>query len=479
MAKRHRSEATPFTANLVIGSGDYGQATVDDAPGYKCVPIRRRRHGLLFASLHVSDSKIQLAEERFIELPFHPQWLATAPAAPEGNGSTTKAFYVAAGDDDMLHAIDGSSYQVESSMDALGGSAYVELSTPDWTGGAKWALCANYGSGVLSVLPLFARGALKEPAGRVECLDSGYHTRTIDPPTDSKQPWPLEGFDPKLADRQEACHPHQIVLVYGYNDQKNERLTWALACDLGADRVWTYEFDDRRGSLIGAVNSAQHLKLPAGSGPRHLVLLGEGKNGQLRSYQRDLLVCVACELSGELALCKFDTTHGKWNVLSTVDAMAGSGVTCSRSHHSGLSHIAASYSERYEYTIIYVASRTDNAIVAFRLERNGNAESFVGASTLTFVQRVSTKGVCTRHFAIINRPSEQAAGSSGGGGEEEEPVALVLGNQDSQTLVAYHIEPSDGTLREEGAAELKVLGVCPACIVRQCVEPSREEDGPL
>ena len=33
--------------------------------------------------------------------------------------------------------------------------------------------------------------------------------------------------------------------------------------------------------------------------------------------------------------------------------------------------------------------------------------------------------------------------------------------------------------RQEGAAELKVLGVCPACIVRQCVEPSREEDGPL
>ena len=55
----------------------------------------------------------------------------------------------------------------------------------------------------------------------------------------------------------------------------------------------------------------------------------------------------------------------------------------------------------------------------------------------------------------------------GGGdsGNEDEPAALVLGNQDSQTLVAYPIEPRDGMLREEGVAELAVLGMCPNCIV--------------
>ena len=41
----------------------------------------------------------------------------------------------------------------------------------------------------------------------------------------------------------------------------------------------------------------------------------------------------------------------------------------------------------------------------------------------------------------------------------------MVGNQDTQTLIAYPIEPSDGTLRDEGAVELKVLGVCPNCIV--------------
>lgn len=352
-AKRQRSEATPFTASLVIGSGDYGQATVEDAPGYKCVPIRRRRRGLLFVSLHVTDTidTIELTEERFVDLPFHPQWVAYAPPAPTGGGRVAKGYYYAAGDDDMLHAIDDSSYRVVSSMDALGGSAYVELST-ERVGGAKWALCANYGSGVLSVLPLFA-----------------HTTHTIDAPTDSKQPWPLDGLDPSLADRQEACHPHQVILARGYGHRDDEQLWWALACDLGADRVWTYEFDDRRGALIGAVNSARHLKLPAGCGPRHLVLLGEGEGGQLRAGQRHLLVCVACELSGELALCEFDAADGSWRMLSTVDVMAGSGAACSRSHHSGLSHIGAARSEQNGYTAVYVASRTDNVIVAFTPER--------------------------------------------------------------------------------------------------------------
>ena len=465
MAKRRRSE-TSFTTSIVVGSGDYGQATVEDAPGYKCVPIRRRRRGLLFASLHFTDSTMQLAEERFVALPFHPQWLAIAPPAPISSEVLTSGLYYAAGDDDMLHAIDGSSFQVESSMDAVGGSAHVELH-----GGAKWALCANYGTGVLSVLPLCAAEAtLEKTAGRVEHVSSGYHTRTIDPPTDSKQPWPLDGLDPSLADRQEACHPHQIILAHGHSVLKDEPLTWALCCDLGADRVWTYEFDARRGALIGAVSSARHLKLPAGSGPRHLVLLGEGENGQPCAGQRELLVAISCELSGEIVLCQFDTEEGRWTVLSAVDAMVGSGLTCSRSHHSGLSHIAAARSMRYD-TIIYVASRTDNALVAFRLERTRSTDSAGGVSTLTFVQRVSTMGVCPRHFAIVNRPSKPsvaAGGSSGGGGEE--PAALVVGNQDSQTLVAYRIEPSDGTLRE-GAVELRVLGVCPSCIV--CRPPTR------
>jgi 6-phosphogluconolactonase len=76
-------------------------------------------------------------------------------------------------------------------------------------------------------------------------------------------------FNPALADRQEAAHAHQVLL--------DTTEAWALVCDLGTDTVYVYAFDSDRGSLTGASNASRHLRLPEGSGPRHLSFHPSGK----------------------------------------------------------------------------------------------------------------------------------------------------------------------------------------------------------
>ena len=370
--KRKASGATE--RRLIVGSGDFGQATVDDAPGYKCINTKKKpKKGLLFISAPGTKSA---AVEGFATLPFHPQWISAHPH----NG-----LIYAAGDDDKLHAvsIDPQTLRatVLSSMDSLGGSAFVEISSD-----GRFALCANYGSGVLCVLPIAEDGS-------------------IGPPSDSKQPWPLEGLDPALEDRQEACHPHQVVLEPAAGK-------WALACDLGADRVWVYEFDTVRGALIGAINSDRHLRLPPGSGPRHLAFHPNGR-----------VVYVLCELSGKLVTCGWDAAAGRLHVLESLGVMP-KGVRCLRAHHSGLSHIAVTP----DGSTVYAASRTDNQLVRF----TANPKT----GKLSLASRESTQGVCPRHFYVDDE-------------------RLIICNQDTQTL----------RVASGGGALLDAQGICPNCII--------------
>lgn len=109
------------------------------------------------------------------------------------------------------------------------------------TEGSVWV--ANYGDGVVAVVPLAADGAPGAP-------------RTF----------PHEGTGP-VVDRQEGPHAH-FVHVWG------DRV---LVADLGADELRTYPLDggapsgsaDAAGGTVAAV-------LPPGTGPRHLVELADG-----------------------------------------------------------------------------------------------------------------------------------------------------------------------------------------------------------
>jgi 6-phosphogluconolactonase len=116
---------------------------------------------------------------------------------------------------------------------STGGAAPCHLAlSPD--GG--WLVTANYTSGSVSVHPVEVDGSLGERTDLVE------HRGRPGPQTD----------------RQDGPHAHQVVFVDG----------GLLVCDLGLDAVVGYHLDG--GRLIEVARSA----MPAGSGPRHLVIDG-------------------------------------------------------------------------------------------------------------------------------------------------------------------------------------------------------------
>ena len=115
-----------------------------------------------------------------------------------------------------------------------GGAAPCHLAT---SRDGRWLATANYASGSVSLHPVLEDGSLGTRTDLAE------HHGTLGP----------------RADRQDGPHAHQVVFV-------DDGL---LVCDLGLDAVVGHRLDD--GRLTEVTRSA----MPAGSGPRHLVLDGD------------------------------------------------------------------------------------------------------------------------------------------------------------------------------------------------------------
>ena len=142
-------------------------------------------------------------------------------------------------------------------------------------------LVANYGDGVLSVLPIGADGLPGEPTGVVRHRGDG-----PDRP------------------RQAGPHVHQAI-----TDPSGQ---WVLACDLGTDEVIAYALDTDHGT----VTRHSAAQLTPGAGIRHLAFSPDGS----RAY-------VAAELSSQLIVCDWDGDAGvltPTGVVSTVSTEGGS-----------------------------------------------------------------------------------------------------------------------------------------------------------
>jgi 6-phosphogluconolactonase len=219
---------------------------------------------------------------------------ATASAATDGatgGGGTdipeSPSFLAWHPDGRHLYAVgevqDGRVWAFE--VDEAGGAPRV-LGSAD-TGGAfpchlsvdpsgRWLVSANYGSGSLAVHELLPNGAVGRRTDLVQHEGSG--------PDD---------------DRQAGPHAHMAVFVTD---------TLVLAIDLGVDGVAAYRLDPQTGRLEPATDAWSSL--PAGFGPRHLVMLPGD------------LVALAGELTGEIALLRLDPVTGGLTLLDLRPASA-------------------------------------------------------------------------------------------------------------------------------------------------------------
>lgn len=229
------------------------------------------------------------------------------------------------------------------------------------------ALVANYDGGSVALLPIQSDGSLAPATSVVKHTGSG-----------------------PIADRQSEPHAHCIIA-----DPSNR---FALAADLGADRVFVYHLD-------AEVHKLRHVEggdtvMRAGAGPRHLAF-----------HPTLPLVFVANELDSTVATLRFDAERG---MLSPIDTRSTLPPGWTGTNYPADIHIAPSG------RTLYVSNRGHNSIGVF---------SVVETGALTLEQVVSTNGDWPRNFSL-------------------DPTGrwLLVANQKSNSIVVFGRDEEGGRL---------------------------------
>jgi 6-phosphogluconolactonase len=197
-------------------------------------------------------------------------------------------------------------------------------------------LVANYGGGTVAVLPVGPDGRLS-PASSVQAH---------------------EGKGPN-AGRQDKPHAHGIYL------DAQER--FALAPDLGADRVFVYRFDAGKHTLAPHGSGV----LPPGSGPRHVAF--DPKGAHLYAIN---------ELLSTVTVFRYDAAAGSLTEVETVPALPAG--------HTGTSwtaEVAVSGDGRY----VYGSNRGHDSLAVYHVAKEGRLE---------LAGHAPVGGKNPRHFAI-------------------------------------------------------------------------------
>jgi 6-phosphogluconolactonase len=238
----------------------------------------------------------------------------------------------------------------------------------------KNVLVANYGGGSVAVLPIGEDGRLAEASTFIQ------HSGPV-----------------ALAKRQGGPHAHSINL-----DAANR---FAVAADLGLDKVFVYGFDPSRGTLTPNDPPAGQVK--PGSGPRHFAFHPDGRH----AYACEEITCEATAFD-------YDPEHGTLKVIQTVSTLPeGVKVTPRDSTAEVQVHPSGKF--------LYVSNRGPDSIAIFAIEP--------GTGRLKPLGHQPTGGKTPRNFGI-------------------DPTGhfLLAANQDSGNIVVFRIDPETGLLKPTG-----------------------------
>ncbi len=232
----------------------------------------------------------------------------------------------------------------------------------------RMVLVANYVGGSIAVLPIQKNGAL----ARATYVDQ--HT----------------GKGPN-AERQEAPHAHCVL-----PDPSNR---FALAADLGVDRVYVYRLD-LDGKSLRHVEGGDAVMRP-GAGPRHVAF-----------HPTLPLVFVANELDSTVATLRFDGERGTLSPLETHSTVPAG---WTGTNYPADIHVASTG------RTLYVPNRGHNSIAVFSVAESTGA--------LALDQVVSTEGDWPRNFSL-------------------DPTGrwLLVANQRSDSVVVFGRNPNNGRL---------------------------------
>lgn len=249
--------------------------------------------------------------------------------------------------------------------------------------GGKHVLVANYGGGSVTVLPIGAEGKVGPATAFVQHKGSGAN------PSRQKEP-----------------HGHSINL-----DAANH---YALAADLGLDKILIYRYDAAKGTL--AKNDPPFAAVGPGTGPRHLDFHPDGHHAY-----------VINELNSTMTAFTYDPERGamkKIQALSTLPRGSKGENYCADVHV----HPSGKF--------VYGSNRGHDSIAVFAVDP--------ASGKLSPVQ-FQAEGIKTPRNFVID-PSGKY---------------LLVGNQGSNSIVVFRIDPSTGKLEPTGS---KVSVGAPVCL---------------
>ena len=204
-------------------------------------------------------------------------------------------------------------------------------------------------------------------------------------------------------DRQKSAHAHCFVSAPGGR--------FALACDLGLDKVMVYKVNTANAALTP--NSPPFAILSAGSGPRHVAFSPYGKRA-----------CVISEMACTVTVFKWDGLNGTLIPQQTVPLLPPGLYQKSFT----AAEIAYSADGKYVYTTVRgpIAPGANSISVLAVDPANGN---------LSLIQNISCDGDFPRGMGID--PSGRW---------------LIIGNQKSGTVTVFGIDAKTGKVAPTGQA---------------------------
>jgi 6-phosphogluconolactonase len=247
----------------------------------------------------------------------------------------------------------------------------------------RYAMVANYGSGSVTVIEVRRDGRL----GKMTAFDQ-YAGSSVNP------------------QRQEGPHAHSI------NVSPDNR--FAIAADLGLDKVFVYRFEQKTGAL--APNTPPYATVNAGSGPRHIAFARNGR-----------FVYVIGEMKSNITVFAYDARRGTLRKLQTVSTLPKG-----YKGQSDCAEVAVSPSGKF----VYGSNRGHDSIAVFAADPK--------KGTLTAVERAPSGGKTPRHFAI------DPTGSY-----------LLVANQESDCVSVFAVDRKTGRLTPSG--ETATVS-SPACV---------------
>jgi len=247
----------------------------------------------------------------------------------------------------------------------------------------KFALAANYGSGDVLVFPINADGTLRAASQIVD------HAGLV--------PGAVAG----------TARAHSILL--------DATQRYALAADLGLDRIMIYQYDGATGTLTLNPNQPW-VQAVQGAGPRHFDFHPNGR-----------YVYLINELNATVTAFAWGAERGtltELQTLSTLPAGYEGGKSCADIHVAP------------DGRFLYGSNRGHDSLVTYAIDP--------ATGRLALVGHTSTQGRTPRNFNL-----------------DPTGAFLFAANQDSNTIVTFRRDAATGTLTPTG----QVINVpSPVCI---------------